>query len=481
MEQKLQTRLSQQLVMTPQLQQAIRLLQLSQLELREELQRELERNPLLEAETPAFEAATLEDAPAPVAAEPAPAYETGARAAERELPLAELEWRRTGENAAPEARGSGARTERFEREPAPLLRPTLQEHLRGQLRFSAFSTEQQRALTWLLGSLNDDGYLDATLEEIARSANATPETARAMLAELQALHPSGVAARDLRECLQLQLKARGWERTLLAQLIAEELERLTRRDLRGIARSVGRTLGEVAAAAALLKELEPRPGRGFGGDAPVYIAPDLSVQRDGEDFRVLLNEDGLPKLRLATGYRAVLESAGEQMHEARDYVRERLRAAQWLIKSIHQRQRTIARVMESIAHKQRAFFTHGALHLRPLTLREVADDIGMHESTVSRVTTNKYVQTPQGLFELKYFFRPGLPAVAGTTAAAASSESVRERIRRLLRDEDPDAPLSDQRLVELLAVENIAIARRTVTKYRRALNILSSTKRRRVG
>jgi RNA polymerase sigma-54 factor len=240
-----------------------------------------------------------------------------------------------------------------------------------------------------------------------------------------------------------------------------------------------RGVEEVSLAATVIGRLEPRPGRAFGGDEPVYIVPDIYVYKIGEEFHIVLNDDGLPRLRINGLYRDVLAKKDQGVSkDTKDYVHDKVRSALWLIKSIHQRQRTIYKVMESIIKNQREFFDRGINFLKPLNLRDVADDIEMHESTVSRVTTNKYVHTPQGIFELKYFFNSSINRVEGD---AVASESVKERIRRLIVNEDPRRPLSDQRIAEMLKVANIDIARRTVTKYRESMNLLSSTKRRQVG
>ena len=295
---------------------------------------------------------------------------------------------------------------------------------------------------------------------------------------MQRLDPPGVAARDLRECLLLQLDVLGIKDGLVRQIVDQHLPQLEKRDLRGISRDLAVTLEAVAAAADVVAQLEPRPGRPFGGDDPIFIVPDIYVHKIGDDYHIVMNEDGLPKLRINRLYRDVLAKSREVGKETREYVQDRVRSALWLIKSIHQRQRTIYRVMESIVRHQREFFDRGIAHLRPLNLRDVADDIGMHESTVSRVTTNKYAHTPQGIFELKYFFNSSINRVDGD---AIASESVKEKIRQLISRENPRDPLSDQKLAEVLKSSNIDIARRTVTKYREAMNILSSTKRRRVG
>jgi RNA polymerase sigma-54 factor len=298
------------------------------------------------------------------------------------------------------------------------------------------------------------------------------------LARIQEFDPTGVGARDLKECLTLQVRALGIDDPIVLRILAEALDPLIKRDFRGVARQLGISVEEVAAAARIVGRLEPRPGRAFGGEDPIYIVPDIFVHKIGDDFHVVLNDDGLPRLRINSLYREVLARGSQTPKDTKVYVHEKVRSAMWLIKSIHQRQRTIYRVMQSIIKHQREFFEKGINHLKPLNLRDVADDIEMHESTVSRVTTNKYANTPQGIFELKYFFNSSINRVDGE---AIASESVKDRIERLIHSEDPRRPLSDQRIAEMLKVANIDIARRTVTKYREALNLLSSTKRRQVG
>jgi RNA polymerase sigma-54 factor len=335
------------------------------------------------------------------------------------------------------------------------------------------------AARWLIGNLDDDGYLRADLTEISRRAGVSLEGVEATLEKLQTFDPAGVAARDLRDCLLLQLRTRHDAPMLVAALIDEHIDALQKRDFRGIARNLGVELGEVAEAAQYIASLEPRPGRPYGGEEPVYIVPDIYVHKIGDDYHVVLNEDGMPRLRINQLYRDVLAKGGKGVEkDTRDYVQDKVRSALWLIKSIHQRQRTIYKVMQSIIKFQREFFERGIQALRPLNLRDVAEDIGMHESTVSRVTTNKYTHTPQGIFELKYFFNSSINRVEGE---AIASESVKDKIRRIISAEDTRRPLSDQRIAEMLRNANIDIARRTVTKYREALHLLSSTKRRQVG
>lgn len=486
---KQQLRLSQQLVMTPQLQQAIKLLQLSRLELADVVTQELEENPVLEVsedhdeDLPREVVADSHEAEAPAAETESVADEVSDhREASDAEKIADIDWQSYAE-AYPQTGFQGEAREDDERrslEGTLTRRETLAEHLDWQLQLSDLSVAERAAARCIIGNLDDNGYLRADLDEISRAAGVPMEVAESALHKVQRFDPTGVAARDLRECLLLQIDLLGNEDPLVRTLVSEHLDALQRRDFRGISRVLGITPEEVAVASRLIGRLEPRPGRPFGGEDPVYIIPDIYVYKIGDDLHVVLNEDGLPKLKISQLYRDVLSGGGASAvaKDTREYVQEKVRSALWLIKSIHQRQRTIYKVMTSIIKNQRDFFERGVQHLKPLNLRDVAEDIGMHESTVSRVTTNKYAHTPQGIFELKFFFNSSINRVEGD---AIASESVKEKIRRIITAEDPRRPLSDQRVAEMLRSANIDIARRTVTKYREAMNILSSTKRRRVG
>lgn len=479
---KQQLRLTQQLVMTPQLQQAIKLLQLSRLELVNLVQQELEENPVLEEglETEEVSNAEVEreveepDAPQPEAPE-GPA-EREATDAEK---IADVDWQSYMESN-PQTSFSEARDDddRPSLESTLSRRPSLADHLEWQLQLSAFTPEEREAAQWIIGNLDEDGYLRESLEDLACQSGLPTETLEASLAKIQAFDPAGVAARDLRECLRLQLDVLGIDDPLVRRIVEECLDQLQKRDLRGIARTLGVPVEAVATACRVIGHLEPWPGRAFGGDDPVYITPDIHVVKIGDEYHILLNEDGLPKLRINNLYRDVLQRGNGVAKDTKEYVQGKVRSALWLIKSIHQRQRTIYKVMQSILKHQREFFDRGINYLKPLNLRDVADDIEMHESTVSRVTSNKYVHAPQGIFELKYFFNSSISRIEGD---AMASESVKERIRKIISAEDSRRPLSDQRIAEMLKAANIDIARRTVTKYREALNILSSTRRREVG
>jgi len=478
---KQQLKLSQQLVMTPQLQQAIKLLQLSRLELVSTIQQELESNPVLEEsfEENLSEVAAGEEAPAEATEVAAQSERESETDVPRPDPMPDLDWATYGEgDASPGPRVRRDEDDRPGVDGVATRRPTLQEHLQWQLQLGSFPDGARVAARFILGNLDEDGYLRSTVDEIARQAGVPEALAADTLQRVQALDPPGVAARDLRECLLLQLDALGIRDSLVRRIVDQHLPQLEKRDLRGIARDVDTSIEAVSAAADVIATLEPRPGRPFGGDDPIYIVPDIYLYKVGDEYHIVMNEDGLPKLKINRLYRDVLAKSRDVGKETRDYVQDRVRSALWLIKSIHQRQRTIYRVMESLVRHQREFFDKGIAYLKPLNLRDVADDIGMHESTVSRVTTNKYAHTPQGIFELKYFFNSSINTMDGE---AVASESVKERILNLIKNEDPRRPLSDQRIAEMLRVHDINIARRTVTKYREALNLLSSTKRRQVG
>jgi RNA polymerase sigma-54 factor len=296
----------------------------------------------------------------------------------------------------------------------------------------------------------------------------------AVLSRVQELDPPGVAARDLAECLLLQLARLGLEDSLAAEICRHHLGLLEKKDLAGLCRVLRASKEEAAAAIEAIRALEPRPGRAHNNTDPVYITPDVYINKVGEEYVISLNEDGLPKLRLSREYREMLKNKQAE-GETKKYLSEKLRGAAFLIRSLHQRQRTIYRVTEAIFKAQREFLDHGVERLRPLILRDIAAELGFHESTISRVTTNKYVYTPQGLFELKYFFDSPINRFQGE---ALSAESVKNRIRQIIGAEDPKKPLSDQRIVEILRGSNIDIARRTVAKYREMLGLGSSSERR---
>jgi RNA polymerase sigma-54 factor len=500
MELKQQLRLTQQLVMTPQLQQAIRLLQLSRLELVEEVRKELDNNPVLSDEEPdqqrpreAQETASGSDEGGVDVDRPlqdADGRSEDARATEQAT--REVDWEkflenRTLQQAVPPGRGG------FEELPPidqNLTKPrSLRDHLLWQLQMSDFTDVERRFAQLVIGNLDEKGYLDLagvdrpdgtrtpdlTMLDLAAEAGLHPDDAPLVLELIQNFDPLGVASRDLRECLLVQAKAFGFDEVEVA-IIENHLHHLEKHNYQAIAREMKIPLEEVYEAAKEIQKLESRPARNFTDqdDRSIAITPDVYVMRDGEEFVVLDNDRGMQRLFI----NEALTKKLMKDPRAKDFIGEKLRNAQWLIRAIEQRRKTIIRVAESIVEKQRDFFEQGVAHLKPMILRDVAEAVGMHESTISRVTTNKYMHTPQGLFELKYFFNSSIRRVANEDIA---SESVKQAIRAIIDGEDKSAPFSDQAIVEKLArSEGIKIARRTVAKYREMMGILASSKRKRL-
>lgn len=474
METRLSLRQSQRVVMTPLLQQAIQLLQLSTLELQEVVQKELLENPLLE-ETP--------DTPEP--AEGAAAPETAAATATEPLPLESTVRDERQTDDLPfditavmfddhQERSLVAQEDRDDLPFENIVRSvsSLNDHLDEQLRFSTEDPMVRRVGSEIIGNLDEDGYLRAELEEIAARCGVTVPDVEKVLAVVQGFDPPGVAARSVQECLLIQLRADPNPDPVSVEIIEEHFEDLTRRRYPDIARALKLPLDRIMESIEEIMGLEPKPGRRFGGNDSRYIVPDVVVHKIGSDYTVVLNEEGIPRLRVNSLYRSLLRSSGD---EARQYVEQKLRSAVWLIKSVDQRQRTLRKVTQSIVKFQRDFLDRGLAHLRPLSLRDVGEDIGMHESTISRVTTNKYVETPQGLFELKFFFHSG---IASGDGEMVSSVSVKKMIQDRLANEDPSKPLSDQEIAQFLKGRGLTIARRTVAKYREELGILPSHQRR---
>jgi len=475
LELKQSLKLTQQLVMTPQLQQAIKLLQLSRLELLENIHQELETNPLLEdSQVEGYENGEVvpEEVPEAVPEQPMKEVEIVDKARD------DFDW----ETYLDEYNVSTpVLMERDTGQEAPaydlhLTRKTsLDDHLLWQIRLSAMSPAEREVAGIIIGNLNRDGYLDATLEEIAQMAGVSTQEVESVLAKVQRFDPVGVAARDLRECLLIQAENLDLPDDLVVQIVANHLHYLENKNYLGLMRLLKRSQEEIQHAIDIILHLDPRPGRIFHEEEVQYISPDIYISKVGDEFIIMLNEDGMPKLRVSTYYKEALSNDADLSPGAKEYIQGKLRSAAWLIKSIHQRQRTIYKVAHSIVNFQREFLEKGVAHLKPMVLRDVAEDVGMHESTISRVTTNKYMHTPQGIFELKYFFNNPINSFVGEPVA---SESVKERIRQLIQEENPKSPYSDNEIVDLLEKENINIARRTVAKYREMLGILSSSKRR---
>lgn len=477
MEPRLQLRQSQRVVMTPLLQQAIQLLQLSTLELQEVVQKELLENPLLEevapetSEAPEAAAATP-DAPAPTPVEPAPVEP--APTSERQTDDLPFDLTAVMFDDNSEERSLVAQEEREELPFENIVRSinSLTDHLDEQLRFTVEDPLVRRIGNEIIGNLDEDGYLRAELSEIAERCETTVDQVEKVLMLVQAFDPPGVAARSIQECLLIQLKSDPNPDPVSVEIVEVYFDELSRRRYPDIARALKLPLDRVMESVEEIMGLEPKPGRRFGGADSRYIVPDVVVHKMGSEYVVVLNEDGIPRLRVNALYRSLLRNSGD---EARAYVEQKLRSAVWLIKSVDQRQRTLRKVTQSIVKFQRDFLDKGLPCLRPLSLRDVGEDIGMHESTISRVTTNKYVETPQGLFELKFFFHSG---IASGDGEMVSSVSVKKMIQDLLANEDPAKPLSDQEVAQILKGRGLTIARRTVAKYREELAILPSHQRR---
>lgn len=466
---------TQRMIMTPMLQQAISLLQLSRLELLQEVRQQIEQNPVLEEGLEEIEEPQITQEQEP----PEPEQpEEATSATEGSDRLKDFDWENYLQDAS-DYRPQVPREEieRFDAD-LHLTKPrSLIDHLLFQLHLSTSDPELLRLGTLLVGNVDESGYIQEPFEELAKTAEVEPARLEEALRLVQSFEPTGVGARNLRECLLLQVDSRPDLHPLARLLIGDHLHELERRYWDRLADSLGVSLRDIQSAVESIGSLEPKPGRTYGTEDPRYITPDVYILKLDAEFMVLLNEEGLPRLRISPYYRTILADKGGSGRDVREYVEGRMRSALWLIRSIEQRQRTLYKVACSLVKFQREFLEKGITALRPLTLKEVAEDISMHESTVSRVTTNKYVHTPQGLFELKYFFHRGVPGTQGDTV---SSLKVKDLIHKLLTIEDSGRPMSDQRIVELLRRDhNIEIARRTVAKYRGQLKIPSSSRRRR--
>jgi RNA polymerase sigma-54 factor len=499
---RLDLRLGQKLIMTPQLQQAIKLLQLSRLELQQTLSQQLLENPLLE------DVAGDIDEP------------DGAPEEEWRKEEERVDGLRSGDSVPGSTEESGERNDRDEvgweeyfgddqragdveypsggRDDIPsyeqtAVKPTsLQEHLLWQLALSGLSDDEKFVGKLIIGNLDDDGYLRISLDELANDAKVNGACLETVLSYIQTFDPSGVGARDLRECLLIQLghldrhpmgksetKLPSLRKSLVATIVSDHLVDLEKKHYGRLAKSLGVSLDAVYAAVKVIEGLEPKPGRPFFASSNYAIIPDVFVRKHEGEWEVALNDDGMPRLRVSPYYRRLLSKQGGDSEATKLYLDEKLRGAQWLIRSIEQRNRTIIKVVSSIVKFQEPFFEKGVRHLKPLVLRQVAEDIGMHESTISRVTAGKYVCCPQGVYELKYFFSAGIQQ-AGDGAEMLSAVSVRDMIRRMVGEEDARRPLKDQEIVARLRSQNIVIARRTVAKYRSEENIPSANQRRRV-
>jgi RNA polymerase sigma-54 factor len=468
----LTARLSQRLILTPSLQQAIKLLPLTTLELAEVLEQEVMENPLLE-EAPAQETAASEEVD-PEAREAAEKAEQ----AERKDPLQDIDIERFFQDYADDPdrqrpRG-GDLPELPPIENTLTESPDLYDHLLWQLHMSVSDELTVEIAEAIIHNLDEDGLLRTALDEIANMGPYPPEEVARALQVVQRFDPPGIAARDLRECLLLQIAHLGLEGTPAEVMVRDFIKQLQGHQYGEICRQLGLGSEEVAHHLEIIKRLDPKPGLRYSPRKSDYVIPDVYVVKEGDEYKIVLNDDGLPKLRISPTYRRMLDHKEPGSEETRNYVKDKLRSALWLLKSVDQRQRTIYKVSESIVRHQRGFLDHGVTELRPLVLRDVALDIGMHESTVSRVVANKYMHTPRGVYELRFFFHSGITSSMGD---AVSSVTIKDRIRKMIEGEDPLRPLSDSKIAEILGRDGLPLARRTVAKYREELRIPPSNLR----
>ncbi|MBN1297840.1 RNA polymerase factor sigma-54 [bacterium] len=474
MEQRLQLKLATKLVMTPNLQLAIKLLQLNKMELIEAVNAELQENPAFDLEAVATDPITAGSEGVPLDAKPVESASGVDGEDADKASMGEMDWDRYFENGSDYGSFFTEKKEPIAYENIIHRSESLTEHLLWQLSMTRLDDLQQQVAFRIIGNLDDDGYLASSVDDIAKTTKCEVETVEAVLRIVQQFDPVGVGARNLEECLLIQVRQAEFDRHPLAEvLIRDHLQRLERNAIKEIARLLDVDVQEILDAADFVRSLEPKPGRAYGTTVAQYIQPDVYIYKIDNEYRIMLNEQGLPKLRINRLYQHFKDDSTDP--ETKQYVEQKFRNALWLMKSIEQRQRTIHKVAHSILKFQLAFFERGIQELRPLVLRDVAEDIGMHESTVSRVSTNKYMHTPQGIFEIKFFFHSGLTSLHGEDV---SSIRVKEMIKNLILNENPALPLSDRQIMDTIRHQGITIARRTIAKYREELNIPPSNRRR---
>lgn len=457
--------------MTPQLQMAIKLLQLSRLELMDTIQHELEENPALEEVID-------------VASEEQSAEQSEVAAVEKPIKEVTIEEKINDDidwsNYLDEYSSSGKI--HFESEKKSAInfesfvarKESLNEHLLWQLLMTFQAKKERRIGSLIIGNLDKDGYLKISVEELAESGKSTTKKVNKILSLMQTFDPIGVCARDLSECLLIQARHLKLDNTIVTDIIGNHLKHLENKNYKAIAKALKVSIEEILSAVNVIKALEPKPGRQFSDEQSQYIIPDIFIYKLENEFVIIINDEGMPKLQISSFYKNAIKRGEKISGNAKNYMQEKMRSASWLIKSIYQRQKTIYKVVESILKFQQDFFEKGIAYLKPMVLKDVAQDIDMHESTISRVTTNKYAHTPRGIFELKYFFNSSINRIDGE---AIASVSVQEKIKQIIAGENPKKPYSDDKISKLLKQLNIDIARRTVAKYRERIKVLPSNKR----
>jgi len=470
MEMRLSQKLVTKLVMTPMLQQAIKLLPLARMELAQLVRQEITENPILEelAEEDEMEKEGLEEPEANLAAEEA--------VPEEQAPLnQEQDWDNFIQSNIDRGSSVDSYTENPSIEATYKKEPSLADHLHWQMSLSLDSEADKYIGACIVGNIQNDGYLCTDITEIAETVGCPPEDVERVLSVIQGFEPTGVGARSLQECLLLQLRALPDRDPLAEKLVKSYLERLEERFLHKIASELNVHVEKILASVRVIRSLDPKPGLQFQSDGIDYVTPDITVVKTADGYDVVLNDEGVPRLRINPFYHDMLTHTQEG--QTREYLENKYRSALWLIKSIDQRRQTIYKVGKSIVKLQQEFLDKGLSYLKPMVLKDVARDIEMHESTVSRITTNKYIDTPQGIFELKYFFHSGIKSYMGTSL---SSIRVKNMIKEVVAQEDTQRPLTDDEMVQVLMRKNAKIARRTITKYRKELNIPPASKRKKI-
>jgi len=473
LESRLELRLSQKLVLTPQLQMAIKLLQMPQLELSQALNQELVENPFLEESA---DYASTEE----LSKEEKESIETAEDRDDTEIPLEKLVGFTTDDYF--EERGADGRDLGYFT-PGNVTRPSFEyflsessdlfDHLLWQLRLSREDEKIRSVGELIIGNIDENGYFRGTIEEIRETSQADAETVESALRLVQSFDPPGIAARDVRECLQLQLKFLGLEGTLIEKLVVNDLDLIGKKKFAQLAKQYNVPLNEIDESVKVIEGLDPKPGRNFSSTAANYIVPDVYIVKTESGYQIVLNDEGLPKLRINSYYQRLLSQKNSIPKEDRQFLEDKLRSAIWLMKSLDQRNKTIYRVTESLLSFQKDFFDRGVNYLRPLNLKDVAAELSLHESTISRVTSNKYLSCPSGIYSFRFFFSNAIPSESGSI----SSTSIKEMIRKIVSEEDSMKPLSDMRIVDIFKNQSITIARRTIAKYREELKIPSQSQR----
>ena len=462
-ETKLSLKQGQKLVMTTMLQQAIKLLPLSKLELVQLINHELLENPLLEENAPLDEDIVSGE-------------EKNSEKKESEISELDFNWDDYFQNRS-NTPSSFSDTEAPSLENTMAKEVSLSDYLMWQLSLSTQDTLEKCVGAFLIGNINSDGYLKCDMDEAASHCKVTSEYAESILKTIQNFDPPGVASRDLKECLSLQISQLDMNNSLPANIVEKHLERLEEKFFQKIAREENVSIEDVISAVKFIRELNPKPGLKYNPKQIEYVIPDVMIIKIDDDYQIIINNEGVPRLGINSFYQSILKSKEKVASSEKEYIEEKFKSALWLIKSIEQRRQTLYKVSKSIVKFQREFLDKGTSSLKPLVLRDVAEDIDMHESTISRITTNKYMHTPQGVFELKYFFHSGIDSMHGDSM---SSLTVKDKIKKTVKNEDDKKPYTDQEIVELLRKEDIIIARRTITKYRKEMRIPPSSKRKRM-